>query len=75
MAVGVNLVANNAHLPVLEVALGHVDPGVGYVGSHLALEEVLDALRQRHALGVAQLGVRLRFTVAAAADRGGLVAL
>ena len=42
---------------------------------NLSLEEVVDAFRKRHALSVAQLRVRLRLTVAAAAYGGGLVAL
>ncbi len=45
------------------------------MGLHLALEERLDALGERHALGVAQLRVGLGVAVLVAADGGRLVAL
>jgi hypothetical protein len=51
-----------------------VDPGVRNVGPHLALEKGLDALGQRHALGVAQLRVGLGVALLITADRGGFVA-
>ena len=52
VAVEVDLVADDADLPVLRVTAVGVDPSVGNVGFHLALEEGLDALRQGHAFGV-----------------------
>lgn len=57
VAVEVDLVADAPDLVVLVVAFIGVDLGAGDVGRHLTLEESLDALRERHALGVAQVGI------------------
>src|SRR5690606_3224675 len=87
VAVEVDLVADDADPAVLRVALAGVDPGVRYVGPHLALEEGADAGRdpvrvggivtvgERYPLGVAQFGIGLGLAVLVATDRGGLVAL
>jgi hypothetical protein len=55
VATEVDLVANDADLAVL-IAPGRVDPGIGDVGLHLALEERLHRLGEGDALGVAQPG-------------------
>ncbi len=59
---------------VADLGLGVVDPGIGNVRQHLALEIRLHVLLERHGLGVAQLGVRLGIPLRVAADLGGLVA-
>lgn len=74
LAVEIDLVANDAHLPIPGVALGLVDPGIGEVGRDLSCEEGVHILRQRHALGVAQIGVRLRAAVPLAADGRAFIA-
>jgi len=43
------------------------------VRAHLAIEERLDRLGERHAFGIAQLRVGLRVAVLVAANRAGLV--
>src|SRR5713226_7089630 len=47
VAVEVDLVANKSDLALLRIALCRVDPGVGHVRPHLAVEEILDRLGER----------------------------
>src|SRR6266540_6072430 len=70
VAVEVDLVAHDPDLAVFRVPPARVDPGVLHVRFHLALEEGLDALRERDVLSVAELGVGLRAAVRVATDRG-----
>ena len=86
IAVEVDLVPDQADVSVLVVALGCVDPGVGDVGFHLAVEECLDVgrhligvhgifpFRERHAFCVPQVRVRLELAIGAAANGRRLVA-
>src|SRR5262249_49318244 len=60
---------------VADLDLLAVDPGVGDMWQDLAAEVILDALLQRHDLGVAQFGVWLGLAVAVAADLGVLIPL
>src|SRR3990172_9681031 len=75
VAIEVDLIADDADLAILLVALPGVDPSIGNVRPHLPLEECLDALRQWHALGVTELRVGLRVAVSVATDGGALVTL
>src|SRR5437764_7049765 len=71
IAVEVDLVADETDLAIFRVTLAGVDPRVRDVGLHLALEERLDPFGEGHALGIAQLGVRLRIAVMVATYGGG----
>ena len=87
IAVEVDLVADQADLPVPVIALRRVDPSIGNMRLDLALKKGADAGRypvvvhgilsfgKRHALGVAQLWVGFRRTVLVATDLGRLIAL
>src|SRR6266508_5955376 len=70
VAVEVDLVAHDPDLAGLGVPPARVDPGVRDVRLHLALEESLDALRERDVLRVAEVGVGLRTAARVATDRG-----
>ena len=61
-----DLIADDAHQPVLRIGLGLVDPGIGYVGQHFTLEVIVDVFAQRHVLVVAQVGVRFNLAAALA---------
>src|SRR5690554_2880714 len=63
-----DLEADDADAAVQRVALLLVDPGVGDVGLHLALEVVEHRLIQRHVLVVAQAGVGLGVAFLVEAD-------
>ena len=73
IAVEIDLVADDPDLAIFFIALRSINPRVRDVRPDLAIEEGLDALGERHALGVPKLGVGLRIAVLVAADRGGLV--
>jgi len=75
VTIEVDLVADEAHLAILLVAPGLVDPGVRHMGLHLAIEERFDALVERNALGVAKLRIGLGVAILVAADGGRLIAL
>ena len=59
----------------MRIALVGVDPRVANVGLHLSLEEGLDSLGERHALGVAKFRIGFGVAVPVQADRSCLVAL
>ena len=75
IAVEVDLVAHQPDLPVLQITAVAIDPGVGDVRLHLALEKPLNILQEGHVLRVAQLRVGLRASLPISADLGFFVAL
>ena len=73
--VEVDLVAHQPDLPVLRIPACPIDPGVGDVWLHLALEERLDVLQKGHVLRVSELRIGFGAALPVPTNLGRLVSL